>query len=424
MERESFEDEEIARIMNSNFISIKVDREERPDIDSIYMDFVQMTTGSGGWPLNVFLTPDLLPFFGGTYFPPQSFHGRPSFKSVLNRVTDFYRDKKNEIVKNRDKIVAGLQSMASRNSEARRPDDKVLREAAKQLLRSSDLKHGGFGNAPKFPSSMALSFLLRHFRRTGSSSCLEVVIKSLDHMANGGIYDHLGGGFHRYSTDESWLVPHFEKMLYDNALLVRTYLEAYQVTGNPHYREVVEETLRYVQRDLSDPEGGFYSAEDADSEGTEGKFYVWDQPELQELLGKESARIFSDHYDVSQSGNWEGHNILHRRRDLTTHASELGWKESRLKRVLDSARSVLFKRRTFRVRPGMDDKVLAAWNGLMLTAFVEAAFVLDNDSFLESALKNAEFIASRLIDHGRIWRNWKNGKAKIPGFLDDYTFIV
>lgn len=423
MERESFENEETAQIMNSKFINIKVDREERPDIDSIYMDFVQMTTRSGGWPLSVFLTPQLLPFFGGTYFPPQPGYGRPDFQSVLNRVSDFYHEKKREIAENGPRILAGLTSMTAFQRDSREADIGLLQESADRLIQVADRRHGGFGAAPKFPSSMALSFLLKNYRRRGDALSIEIVAKSLDEMAKGGIYDQLGGGFHRYSTDEYWLVPHFEKMLYDNALLARTYLEAYQVTGSLYYREVVEETLNYVQRDLSHPEGGFYSAEDADSEGVEGKFYVWEEAEIDQVLDPRTAEIFKDHFGVAQNGNWEGQNILHRRRDITSHARQLGWEERELKQVLGQARKRLLEIRDSRVRPGLDDKILASWNGLMLCAFSEAAFVLQNDQFLATAKKNADFLESNLISGGRLFRSWKEGEAKIPGFLDDYAFV-
>ena len=320
MERESFENPEIAEVMNRHFINIKVDREERPDLDSIYMNFVQMTTGSGGWPLTVFLTPDQVPFFGGTYFPPEDSYGRPGFRSLLERVAQLYQSRREELVQNREALVGKLEEQV-RPQQAQAPaDEKLLDGLLSPLRQQWDPRHGGFGGAPKFPSAMALAFLLRYYRRKGTEVALEMVTVSLDEMARGGIYDQLGGGFHRYSVDERWLVPHFEKMLYDNALLVSLYVEAYQVTGRSLYRQVVEETLGYVKREMRDPAGGFYSSQDADSEGEEGKFYVWTPQEVEHVLGRAEAQVFNEYFDVTAAGNFEGKNILHHRVERDSYA--------------------------------------------------------------------------------------------------------
>jgi uncharacterized protein YyaL (SSP411 family) len=421
MERESFEDKATAEIMNRYFVNIKVDREERPDLDAIYMNYVQMATGQGGWPLTVFLTPDLIPFFGGTYFPPHSAHGRPGFRVVLENTRNFFHSQRQEIDNKKQDILKALNRTVSVDFGQ---SELSLETAFLNLSRQFDSRYGGFGNAPKFPNTMTLAFLLRWFERTDDPSTLEPVKLSLDSMARGGIYDHLGGGFHRYSVDDRWLVPHFEKMLYDNALLARLYLEAFQVTGMDFYSRVAEETLSYVQRDMTDSGGGFYSAEDADSEGEEGRFYVWSPEETEAILGSEDARLFNDFYDVTRSGNWEGKNILNHRRDLSGLAQELSISAEELLRRLDSCRARLFEAREKRERPLLDDKVLASWNGLMLTAFAEAAVVLNSKEFLSTAQRNAEFITERMVIDGRIHRSWKNGTAKQIGYLDDYAHVI
>ena len=424
MEHESFENEEIANLMNEHFINIKVDREERPDLDAIYMNFVQMTTGSGGWPLTVFLTPDLVPFYGGTYFPPEDYYGRPGFKRLLQVMADTYQNRRPEIEKSREGIIQRLSQASQWGQGEAELKKALLDEAYSALLSQFDHHHGGFGEAPKFPAAMALSFLLRYQSRAEPQTVLSMVKLSLDEMAHGGIYDQLGGGFHRYSVDERWLVPHFEKMLYDNALLSRVYLEAYQVTGDPYYREIVEETLGWVEREMQDEAGGFYSAQDADSEGEEGKFYVWTVEEMEALLGKEEAQIFGDYFDVSSGGNFEGKNILHHRRELKPFAESLGLSPEDLKQRLDGGRQRLFRQRETRVRPGLDDKVLAAWNGMMLTAFADAAFVLKDQNLLQTAVHNAEFLASEMLAEGRLFRSWKDGKAHLNAYLEDYALVI
>ncbi|HEY2933956.1 MAG TPA: thioredoxin domain-containing protein [Acidobacteriota bacterium] len=423
MEHESFENENIARLMNENFINIKVDREERPDLDAIYMNFVQMTTGSGGWPMTVFLTPDQVPFFGGTYFPPDDRHGRPGFARLLQTLAQMYRTRRNDIEQERENIIRGLQQAAQLNSVASDLDESLLDEAFRGLLQRFDNRYGGFGGAPKFPSSMALAFLLRYHKRRSSDPALDMVNASLTEMARGGIYDQLGGGFHRYSVDERWLVPHFEKMLYDNALLARVYLEAWQVTGDPFYRRVVNETLAYVQREMTDPEGGFYSAQDADSEGEEGKFFVWTPAEIGQVLGQEDAALFCEYFDVTLSGNFEGKNILHHRVNFDAYSRNTGKSKEELEEFFAAARSKLLAAREKRVKPSRDEKVLAAWNGMMLATFAEAAFVLNDSAFLQTAVRNAEFLTSKMIQAGRLSRTWKQGRARLNGYLEDYAQV-
>ena len=423
MEQQSFENEEIAQLMNENFINIKVDREERPDLDAIYMNFVQMATGSGGWPLTVFLSPDQVPFYGGTYFPPEDSYGRPGFKRVLRSVAETYRTRRSELEENREEIVQRLGQMTL--GKGREQLEKgLLDQSYTQVFHQFDSQHGGFGGAPKFPSTLVLGFLLRYYHRTGTEKALEMVRLSLDEMARGGIYDQLGGGFHRYTVDGGWLVPHFEKMLYDNALLSRLYLEAYQVTGDSYYREIVEETLEYVQREMMDPSGGFYSSQDADSEGEEGKFYVWTPAQVEAVLGREDALIFNRYFDVTDSGNFEGKSILHHRMTLGELSQSLGKSGEELKGFLVQARQKLLEARQERVKPPLDDKVLTAWNGMMLTSFAEAAFVLNDSKLLEIAVKNAEFLASAIMVEGRLLRSWRQGKAHLNGYLEDYALVI
>ncbi len=424
MERESFEDPEIAEAMNQRFVNIKVDREERPDIDAIYMNYVQMTTGSGGWPLTVFLTPSLVPFFGGTYFPPHDRYGRPGFKRVLESVHDAYRNRRDELERMSPQIVQRLRQAADFDVPEGETAASRLDEAQRNLADQFDRRHGGFGSAPKFPAAMALGFLLRHHRRSGSASSLEMAETSLRKMARGGVYDQLGGGFHRYSVDDVWLVPHFEKMLYDNALLARLYVQAYQATGKTEYRRVAEETLGYLRREMTDPEGGFYSAQDADSEGVEGKFYVWSLEEIEQALGAEEASLFAEYYGVTRHGNFEGENILHRPFELEAVAQSAGLDAPDLEDRLARSRQKLLQIRASRVKPGLDDKVLAAWNGMALAAFSEAAFALESHDFLESAVRNAEFLSRHMIREGRLHRTWKAGQARLNGYLEDYAAVA
>jgi uncharacterized protein YyaL (SSP411 family) len=427
MERESFENPEIARIMNDNFVSIKVDREERPDVDAVYMQAVQTLTGRGGWPMTVFLTPDGRPFHGGTYYPPEDRHGMPGFPRVLLAIAQAYRERRGDVLSTAESLTQRLEPAVPDGS----PDDAsgllstaLLDEAAQRLASQFDAENGGFGGAPKFPSAMALDFLLRHHVRTGNRHSLEMVDVSLQKMARGGIYDQLGGGFHRYTVDGIWLVPHFEKMLYDNALLSRLYLRAYQVTGNPFYRRIVEETIDYVLREMTDPAGGFYSAQDADSEGVEGKFFTWTISELVQELGPDDAPLMAKVFGASSTGNFEHTNVLHRPVDLREVSNETGIEEATLSERVERARRILFDAREARVRPNRDDKVLTAWNGMMLRSIAEAASVLEHDGYARAAVANAEFLVGQMRDGDRVLRTWKDGRAKLDGYLEDYALLV
>jgi len=419
MEHESFEDEATAAVMNEHFVSIKVDMEERPDVDQIYMTFVQLTTGRGGWPMNVFLTPDKLPFFGGTYFPPVSRYNMPSFQTVLTSVADAYREKRDELLNSANDIVVEMRRVGSSEFSPAILSTELCDEAFASFDRSFDGTNGGFGGAPKFPAAMSLEFLLRYWKRTGSERALDIVKKTAEKMANGGIYDQLGGGFHRYSVDAVWLVPHFEKMLYDNAQLIRIYLHLFQITKEEFFKRVAVETLEYVRREMLDASGGFYSTQDADSEGVEGKFFVWTPEEIAEILGADEARVFNSYYDVSEAGNFEEKNIL----NVKNPAASAPGSEAKKK---------LFAVREKRIKPFRDEKILTAWNGLMLAAFSEAAAVLDSVEYLEIAKANAEFILQNLVDGGgesstpqvRLLRTWKNGEAKLNAYIEDYANLA
>ncbi|MDP8940100.1 MAG: thioredoxin domain-containing protein [Actinomycetota bacterium] len=424
MERESFEDEQTARMMNEHYVNIKVDREERPDIDSIYMSAVQALTRHGGWPMTVFLTPDGAPFYGGTYFPPVPSRGMPSFQQVLLSLADAYENRRDEVLQSAESVRDYLQAATSAAIPKSTLGPELLDTAAETLKSQLDHTHGGFGGAPKFPQPMNLEVLLRYHHRTGDEDALSGVELTLKKMANGGIYDHLGGGFARYSVDAYWLVPHFEKMLYDNALLVQMYLEAYQATGDPFYERVAEETLDYVVRDMASPEGGFYSAEDADSEGVEGKFYVWTPAEIQQALEPEEAELAMRYWGVTEAGNFEGKNILNVPRPPEVVAEEAGISPEDLRGRIAEARSKLFAVRKQRVRPGRDDKVLAAWNGLMLRSFALAARVLSRDDYREVAEKNAAFLLEKLKSDGRLRRSYKDGRARFNGYLEDYAMVA
>lgn len=426
MEHESFEDPEIARLLNDHFVSIKVDREERPDLDQIYMTVVQMMAGQGGWPMSVFLTPVLRPFYGGTYFPPDDRYGRPGFRRVLQRLIELWQSQQADVVGMASQVTEQLQSVSRAQAEPGELGPDLLRRAVPQLRRAFDATHGGFGTAPKFPHPMELALLWRVGRRFGDEEAQSMARLTLDRMAQGGIYDHLGGGFHRYSTDERWLVPHFEKMLYDNALLSISYLEGYQATGDPFYREVVEETLGYVVREMTSPDGPFYSTLDADSEGVEGKFYVWSSQEVEQILGKELAELFNYVYDLTPEGNWEGHNILHRSKTWTQDARLLKVEEAELRRKVDEARRKLLEVRNRRVWPGRDDKALTSWNALMIDAFAQAAQVLDNAQYAETAGRAADFLLTRMRGpDGRLRRTWSKGsEPKLNAYLEDYAYLV
>lgn len=423
MERESFEDEATAGIMNEHFVNVKVDREERPDIDSIYMSALQAMTRSGGWPMTVFLTPDGAPFYAGTYFPPTPRQGMPSFQQLLVTLADAYENRRDEVLQSAERVREFLE--ASTSGELPKSDLSVaiLDVAAETLKESTDRTNGGFGGAPKFPQAMNVEVLLRHHARTGDEDALAAAEVTLKKMADGGIRDHLGGGFARYAVDARWLVPHFEKMLYDNALLTKLYTEAFQITGDEKYLEVAETTADYVLRDLTNEEGGFFSAEDADSEGVEGKFYVWDKAEIEAALTPEEAEAALAYWNVTERGNFEGKNILNVKRGRDEVADSLGVSEAEFAARLESARGKLFAARERRVRPGLDDKALAAWNGMMLRSLALLAGVTGRADYLQAAQRNAAFLVERMKSGETLYRSYKGGEARVRGYLEDYAAV-
>ena len=430
MERESFEQEETAEFMNANFINIKIDREERPDLDHIYMDALQAMTGSGGWPLNVFLTPEARPFYGGTYFPPQPAYNRPSWMDVLTGVSHAFNEKRHEIEAQAENLTAHLlQANAfgqqGAGNEADLWGETALADAVSNIMKTADREWGGFGRAPKFPQTFTIQFLLRYAHFTGDEQARTQALLSLDKMMEGGIYDQVGGGFARYSTDTEWLAPHFEKMLYDNALLVSVFSEAYQLTRDERYKQCVEDTMAFVQRELMHPENGFYAALDADSEGVEGKFYVWTSAEVERILGKD-AGLFCEYYDISEKGNWEHTNILRIRKPLAVFAAEKQMEEETLAARLTEGRKKLLQERSRRVRPLLDDKVILGWNALMNTACSKAYAATGNEEYRQLAVANMEFLWARLVEGAgpSFHHTWKNKQAKYPAFLDDYAFLL
>ena len=423
MERECFENHEIARIMNENFINIKVDREERPDLDNIYMEAVQAMTGSGGWPLTLFLTPTGKPFYGGTYFPPQDRQGLPGFPRVLQTVAQAYKTRRGEVETAAQQVIAQLK----RTLEVRRGLEplttSMLSTAYSALKATFDPQNGGFGSAPKFPQPMILEFLLRYHHRTADKDALAMVEHTLERMAKGGIYDQIGGGFHRYSVDSRWLVPHFEKMLYDNALLSRLYLHAYQATGKQLYRRIVEETLDYVLREMRGKEGGFYSTQDADSEGVEGKYYIWTPDQITEALGEDEGKLVGRYFGITEQGNFEGKSVLSRVIGTEALATELGLAAEELEARIAAAKARLLPRRAHRVAPHRDEKILANWNGLILASLAEAAAVLDREDYLEAAISNAAFLTQALRDGELLKHSYKDGQTKGAGYLQDYALL-
>jgi uncharacterized protein len=428
MERESFEDEETARIMNEHFINIKIDREERPDLDHIYMDAVQAMTGSGGWPLNVFLTPGAKPFYGGTYFPPKRAFNRPSWQEVLLGVTEAFTQRRNEIDAQAENLTEHLvqsNAFGISSSENNFFSKEKIYEAFENIMKNADKEWGGFGKAPKFPQSFVLQWLLRFFYVTENKGALDQALLSIDKMIDGGIYDQIGGGFARYSTDTEWLVPHFEKMLYDNALLVSVISESYQITGDKRYKEVIEETIEFLQRELMHPERGFYAALDADSEGEEGKFYVWNYEEVKVLLN-DDASIFCDFFDIKPAGNWEEKNILWRQKREETFSSEKNISLDELERIIQKGKKILLEKRNERIRPQTDDKILLGWNALMNTALCKAFAATGNESFKQLAVDNMQFLLSKFSKNNtaEYFHSWKNNIAKQPAFLDDYAFLI
>ena len=418
MERESFEDPETAAIMNHHFVNIKIDREERPDLDHIYMDAVQAISGSGGWPLNVFLTPEGKPFFGGTYFPPVSLHNRPSWRSVLQNISAAFRERRKEIDEQAEHLTnhiasAGFGMAASQiRDEFSREDVRMIFE---NLMKTADRRDGGFGGAPKFPQTFSIRFLLQYHFYTDSAEAKDHAFRSLDKMIAGGIYDHLGGGFARYSTDSEWLAPHFEKMLYDNALIIITLSEAFQMSGKSQYAKVIRETISFIQTELMSENRGFFSALDADSDGEEGKYYVWQKKEIQDIL-KADSELFCSFYDVTESGNWEGKNIIRIRdlQNLPPEEKELDWKKK------------LLARRNQRNRPLLDDKILLGWNALMITACCKAFSALGEESYRKLAISNMDFLEEKMKGEGiyHFYHSYKNGNATIPAFLDDYAYLI
>lgn len=421
MEHESFENEETAAIMNEHFVNIKVDMEERPDVDKIYMSFVQMTTGSGGWPLNAFLTPDKIPFFGGTYFPPTSRYNLPSFKQILLSIAEAWKNKREELMHSANDILGEIRRVGLAEFAGENVTKDQLDSAFQSFTRTFDAVNGGFGGAPKFPPAMSLEFLLRYYKQTGNENALEIVKKTAQKMAHGGIFDQLGGGFHRYTVDAIWLTPHFEKMLYDNAQLIKIYLHLFQITKDEFYKRLAVETLEYVKREMLDGKGGFYTAQDADSEGVEGKFFIWTPEEIEEILGEEDAQVFNFYYDVSENGNFEEKNILNIKNTLAETSEALKIDIEKLKEILERGREKLFNEREKRVKPFRDEKVLTAWNGLMLAAFAESAAILDSEDYLNIAKKNADFILENLQKDGFLLRTYKDGQAKLNAYLEDYA---
>jgi uncharacterized protein YyaL (SSP411 family) len=443
MERESFENEEIAAFMNTHFVPIKVDREERPDLDTIYMQAVQAMTHQGGWPMTMFLTPDGRPFYGGTYFPPRDrqygTQVMPGFPRVMQSIAEFYKQQRADTEHHANQLVDYLKQhseapISGRGTPATETALALLDTASRNLSSDFDPIHGGFKAANKFPNTMALEVLLRvHQHRlqgelpseqTTQYSDLEIVETSLQQMAHGGIYDQLGGGFHRYSVDEEWLVPHFEKMLYDNALLSRIYLHTYIITHNPFYSRIVTETLTYVMREMLSPEGGFYSTQDADSEGEEGKFFTWSDEEVKRLLPPEIAPHFMHYYDVTPEGNFEEKNILHVVQDIQQAADDAQISLDELQSRLALGRQILFAEREQRVKPARDEKILTSWNGLMLRSFAEAGRYLNRPDYLQVAINNATFLLTALRKEGRLLRTYKAGRAHLNGYLEDYTFLA
>jgi uncharacterized protein len=422
---ESFEDAETAALMNANFINIKVDREERPDLDAIYMDAVVAMTQQGGWPMSVFLTPDGQPFYGGTYYPPEPRYGLPSFRQILQAAADAYRLRRADVVGQAERLTAALRRSAELTAGVDELQESSLEEATETLIQYFDNEDGGFGSQPKFPQPMTLDFAMSQYRRTGDLDTLYMAEFTLEKMALGGIYDQLGGGFHRYSTDAIWLVPHFERMLYDNAQLIRSYLHLWQITQRPLFRRIAEESIDYVLREMTAPEGGFYSAQDADSEGHEGKFFVWTPEEIRAVLEPDNATLFATYYGVSARGNFEGKNILHVTRSLEQMAERLQMTPAALEQTLAESRRKLFAVREERIKPARDEKILTEWSALTIHALAEAGVVLNRPDALAAAVKAADFILTQMSQpDGKLYRSYKDGRARHNAYLEDYAALV
>ena len=423
MERESFEDDETAALMNEHFVCIKVDREERPDLDAIYMQATQAMTGHGGWPMTVFLTPEGEPFYAGTYFPPEDRHGMPSFQRVLRGVADAWENRQDSVTHTTSSMRELYAASAERTRATGVLDEQLFSRAMSALVQRYDAQAGGFDGAPKFPPTMVLDFLLRQWARTGEAQALEMATHTFQQMARGGICDQVGGGFARYSVDGQWLIPHFEKMLYDNALLIRLGAHLWQATRNLEFRRATEDAIGWVAREMTSPEGGFYSSLDADSEGHEGRYYVWDSSELTSLLG-EDASLVKTYWGVTPEGNFEGRNVLYVPHDAEAVARALGVTEPELRTAVERAARILYDAREERMRPARDEKILASWNGLMLRGLADAARAFGDDALRRLAVRNGEFLFTSLVKNGRVQRSFKNGEARIPGFLEDYAAVA
>ncbi|MFN2195523.1 MAG: thioredoxin domain-containing protein [Anaerolineales bacterium] len=424
MAHESFEDPYTAELMNRNFINIKVDREERPDLDSIYMDAVVAMTGQGGWPMSVFLTPDGAPFYGGTYFPPVRRYNIPSFPEILQAVAEAWQTQRTELVQNAARLITQLTPNTSAKPAAADINLDLLEQAAQVIAQNYDWKYGGWGQAPKFPQPMTILYLLRRASR-GDKLALQIADHALEAMQRGGMYDVIGGGFARYSTDNKWLVPHFEKMLYDNAQLILAYLHAYLITGKSSYRTVCERSLDFVLRELTHSEGGFYSSLDADSEDEEGKFYTWTLPEIREVISTElAANVFIAASGITETGNFEGVNVLQQELSTSSLAEQFTLTDAEVQQILNTAASELFAARATRVRPATDDKILSGWNGLMLRTFAEAGRYLKQPRYIQAAVKNAAFLQSKLYGPAGLQRSWRSGRTNVPAFLDDYACLI
>ncbi|MFT7644047.1 MAG: hypothetical protein ACI9G1_005813, partial [Pirellulaceae bacterium] len=425
MEHESFEDESIAEQLRGRFVCVKVDREERPDLDQIYMNAVQMMTKQGGWPMSVFLTPDLKPFFAGTYFPPTARMGMPSFPQVIEAVHDAWSNRPDAVKKHSEDITRRINAIGKEQSDAGQVSVDLLMQSAAELENLFDFSNGGFGTAPKFPHCMDLQVLLRCWQRERDDRYLNMVKLNLDKMARGGIYDHIGGGFSRYSVDAFWLVPHFEKMLYDNSLLAGAYLDTYSATGNEFYAQVAREILDYTLAYMTDERGGFHSTEDADSEGVEGKFYVWTPNEIAEILGAEAATKFCTIYDITDRGNFEGQNIPNLKAPIEELILRSGWDVTSTLQQLQESRQRLLEVRDTRIRPDKDDKILASWNALMIDAMARAAGILREPKYLDAAIAATQFVLSDMRrQDGRLLHSWRQGQAKFDAYLDDYTYLI
>lgn len=431
MARESFEDVEVAQLMNQVFVSIKVDREERPDIDSTYMTVSQMITGSGGWPLTILMTPDKKPFFAGTYFPKESVHGRVGLKDLILNVRDMWAKNKLEVINSADQLIDALMKISNIPS-GEQLDVSIFYDAYKQISRNFDETYGGFGSIQKFPTPHNLFFLLRYWKRSRNKRALHMVEKTLDSMRNGGIYDHVGSGFHRYSVDQRWLVPHFEKMLYDQALIAMAYIEAFQATGKKEYKETTQQIFQYVIRDMQSPEGGFYSAEDAESEGVEGKFYLWTKKELFKVLDEDEVEFAANIFNIKEDGNFQeeatgrkiGANILHLKKSVRELAEEYGVKKIEIEDKIEKIRKKLFDVRQKRVHPHKDDKILTDWNGLMIAALAKGSQVLNNEEYSKAAVKTVDFILNKMYVGDRLLHRYRDKESAITGNLDDYAFMI